>query len=606
MIYEIIKYCDVFGAKFNFYTDEKPRFYTLLGGLLSLLLIIVCIIVFIFYGLDDFRRNTPIVTTSLIPSEGYHKIKFEKEKIWIPWRISDYNNKYINHENLIYPIFTYYSGVRNNTNNNFNFKSKKLNYKLCNETLMSNKPEFYSIDVPLDQLYCIDMDNLEMGGAWISLFINYVTMDFYLCEDGIDYDETNPKCTTQQNIIKRIGYNNSLQVEFYYPVIQFQPTNISYPIIILYEQIFYHISKFNNKIDRIFFQEYILKDDLGWIKKSSINSSYWGFSTINGDSYVTTGKRDLINEVSTSRSYSLNIYLRPGIVYYERKYKKIIQIITEGLPIIFVVFIVFKNISKLFKISEENKKFYELLFENLRVKKNKFSEMAKKLIEEKQKKANNNNLYKNNNHLSPLYHSSNNRPKLFPSKDSSNLSFLNESISNKDNRFYYFNQINKNSMYSKSQNNIGRKNINESHNRLNLFSQQKMNGDKNFAINPEIESIFRTKTKYEISKLFPYRYYFYSTFLKNIDITKLACLFSTKFIKAYKFVGKMFDISSYLSMLREFQILKGVLLKVEDVNMIERPQKINVGGKGFLRNMNDCITKGKFEIFSKNVSKKLK
>ena len=623
MIYDTIKYFDVFGTKFSFYTDEKPRLYTLLGGLLSILLIIVCIILFILYGLDDFERNTPIVTTSFIPSEGYHKIKFGEEKIWIPWRISDYDNKYINHENLIYPIFTYYSGVRNNTNSNFNIKTKKLNYKLCNETSMINKPEFYRINVPLSQLYCIDMDDLEMGGAWISLFINYVTMDFYLCEDGIDFNETNLKCTTQRDIMNRIGKNNSLEIELYYPVVQFQPTNISYPIIILYEQIFYQISKFTNKIDRIFFQNYILKDDLGWIKKNSINSSYWGFSTINGDSYTINGKKDLIKEGSTSRSYSLNIYLQPGIIYYERKYKKIIQIITEELPIMFVVFKIFKNIAKIFKVSEENKKFFELLFENLRIKKDKFSQMAKKIIKENQKIINinsknnnsvNNNINFNNNILSSIYHSSVYQQKCFQSKDSSNLAILNASLSNKNNRFYFHESI-KNTIGSRPKKNYERKKITESKYKLSLFSRQKNNENndnneniifKNSAVNPEIEGILRRKKNYEISKLFPYRYYFYSIFLKNIDITKITYLFSKKFTKVYKFVGKMFDISTYLTLLREFQILKRMVLKVEEINMIETPQKINVSGKTFLRNMDDCITKGKFEIFSQNISKKFK
>ena len=613
MIFEAIKYCDIFGTKFSFYTDGKPKFYTILGGLLSLLLIIVCIILFVFYKLDDFKRNTPIVTTSSILPEGYHRIKFGEEKIWIPWRIADYYNQYVNHENLIYPIFSYYSGIRNNTNNNFNIKTKKLNYKLCSETSMSNKPEFYKINIPLDKLYCIDMDDLEMGGAWISLFINYVTMDFYLCEDGIDYDETNPKCTTQQDIINKIGYNNSLQIEFYYPMVQFQPTNIKYPIIVFYEQIFYHISKFTNKINRIYFQEYILKDDLGWISKKSKKSSYWGFSTINGDSYAITGKKDLINEGSTSRSFSLNIYLQPGIIYYERKYKRIIQIITEGLPIMSVVFTVFQNISKIFKVSEENKKLFELLFENLRAKKDRFSEIAQKLIAVKQKKINNSNSNNNsnNNPSSSLYHSAVHRPKHFQSRDSSNLAFLNISSSNKEN-WFYFSQIKKHNINFENRCNCVKKHNNENQNRPSLFSRQKNNSnnenfiDKNLVLNPEVEGFLRTKTKYEMSKLFPYRYYFCSTFVKNIDISKLTFLFSKKFTKVHKFLGRMFDISSYLTMLREFQILKSTILNVEDINMIEKPQKINVGGKTFLRNMNECITKGKFEIFSKNISKKFK
>ena len=607
MLYEVITYCDIFGTKFSFYTDEKPRFYSLLGGILSILLIIVCIIVFFSYGLDDLNRNTPTVINSFIPSETYRKIKFGEQKIWIPWRIVDYENKYVNHENLIYPILTYYSGARNDTNSSFNIKTKKLNYKLCNETSMINKPEFYKINVPLNQLYCTNMDDIEIGGAWISLYINYVSMNFYLCKNGIDYDETNPNCTTQQDIIDRIGVNNSLEIEFYYPIIRFQPTNISYPIIVLYNQFFYHISKFSNKIDRIYFQEYILKNDLGWIKKNSINSSYWGFSTINGDSYTSTDKKDLISEVSTSRSYSLNIYLQQGIIYYERKYKKILQIISERLPIISFVFIIFKKIVKIFKVSEENKKFFELLFENLKAKKNRFSQIANQILNKKQKKININA----NNISSYINHSAIHRAKHISQNDFSNLAILNASLLNKNNDFNS-SQIKKNSISSEFKNNNDRKKITESNYKLSLFSRQKLNEnnenivDKNLEINPEIEHVLRTKTKYELSKLFPYRYYFCSTFLKNIDIAKLTFLFSKKFTKVYKFVGRMFDISSYLGMLREFQMLKSMILKVEDIDMIESPQKINVGGKTFLRNMNDCLNRGKFEIFSQKNIKKLK
>ena len=69
--------------------------------------------------------------------------------------------------------------------------------------------------------------------------------------------------------MQRIGGNNSLEIEFYYPVVQFQPTNITNPIIILYNQLFYHISKYTNKIERLFLQEYILNDDLGWINNNN-------------------------------------------------------------------------------------------------------------------------------------------------------------------------------------------------------------------------------------------------------------------------------------------------------------------------------------------------
>ena len=53
---------------------------------------------------------------------------------------------------------------------------------------MAKYADSFIIDIDLDQLYCIDMEELDMGGSWDSLFINYVEFDLYICEDGIDYD----------------------------------------------------------------------------------------------------------------------------------------------------------------------------------------------------------------------------------------------------------------------------------------------------------------------------------------------------------------------------------------------------------------------------------
>ena len=599
MMYEVIKYCDIFGTKFSFYTDEKPRFYTFLGGISSILVVIICIIVFIFYSLDDFQRNTPTVTNSLILSQGNIKIKLGQEKIWIPWRIADYDNKYINHENLIYPIFTYYSGVRNDTNSNFNYKTKKLNYKLCNETSMKNKPDFYKINVPLNLLYCTDMDDLEIGGSWNSLFINYIQMDFYLCENGIDYNETNKKCTTQQDIIKRIGYNNSLQIEYYYPNIQFQPTNISHPIIIGYNQEYYFISKFTSKIDRLYLRKHLLKDDLGWIKKNSITSSYCGFNELNGDSYTITNERDLMSEGSTSRIYSLNIYLQPGIVYYERKYKKIIQIIIEGLPIMFVVLRIFKKIVKTIKYSEENKKLFELLFENIKEKKNKFEQFRRNIIMEKQNKIEEAKIKTDNQLENPSFNPNPNNPNTINSsyKDGSKVA-LSPKID------YSIKIFNENKTESRNQNNIKRKKLIENNQKLNLLNNSLSKEMKEDASINKIEHIFNNN--YQISKLFPYRYYFFSIFIKNFDIAKLMSCFSKKFVKVYKFLGRMFDISSFLSAQREFQILKNIILEVKDIYRIENPKKINVNEEKFIRNMNECLNNRSFNIFYQNASKKIK
>ena len=142
----IIKYFDIFGTKFTFYTNNELRLYTLTGGILSIFSIIVCILSLIFYSLNDLHRKNPISTISSIPFGGYKKIKFGKEKVWLPWRIVDYNNnQYVNHTGLLFPIIYYYSGIKDEKTKKFNLTSKIISYKLCNETGMGKESVIHQI-----------------------------------------------------------------------------------------------------------------------------------------------------------------------------------------------------------------------------------------------------------------------------------------------------------------------------------------------------------------------------------------------------------------------------------------------------------------------------
>ena len=273
---EVLKYIDFFGTRCSFYNEKMPKLYTVTGGIFSIISILVGFSIFIIFSLDDLKRTIPITTISSIPSEGYKKIKFGKEKIWIPWRIIDKNNKFVNHSNLLFPIIYYYSGIKDQNTNEYNITKKILNYRLCSETSMINESKIYHIRVPLNEIYCIDMDELDMGGSWVTEYINYIEFDLYFCEEGIDYNESNPKCTSFNNIAN----NNSLDMEVSYPIVQFQPTNKEIPIIVIYRQYFYHLSKYSNKIERLYLQEHVLEDDSGWILKKKSNNSYWGLSDI--------------------------------------------------------------------------------------------------------------------------------------------------------------------------------------------------------------------------------------------------------------------------------------------------------------------------------------
>ena len=638
---EFLKYIDCFGTHFNFYTEKRRKFYTPFGGILSLFSIFFGIIIFIYINLDDFSHNSPISTTS-VEKKNYTNIKFGNEKIWIPWRIRDFGGKTVEHEGLLFPIIYYYKGIRNDTLQRLEISYDFINYKLCNETSMINNSNDYWIDIDINQLYCIDMEDLDIGGSWDSDFLNLITFDLYVCKNGIDYDKDNTNCSTYESIAKAAGENDCYEFEMYYPEVQFQPFNKTTPIFVRYINYFYHLSRFSNKIDRLYLQQFILEDDRGWYNKNIKIYSHWGRASLNGDSYSTGNTRDLMNEGSTSRLYSFNIYLKSDVVFYNRRYKKISLIFADGLPIVNIVFIFFKIIAKIFKISSGNRKLTELLFENLKKKKivinnEHYNQLKLKPRNNYDKKLNsvkrlsnnnknnvtiNNTIVKNINDVSSIKLTYNEpKKKITVHKLEKKNSFENKQSKRKS----------LNEQYSQ-RNNINRKIIKKtSHNdfQINYYNNKNMNKMKMY---PKIDELFsiknndissniylsdkkviqnvsnlennnildnKSKVKYVKKTLFPYRYYLCSIFINNIDIYKGSIFFSKKFVAVYNFICQLFDISSYLILQKEFEIMKNTLLVDKYKDIMENREKINVNDLYFNVNMKECLSSKKFSILGK-------
>ena len=199
ILVRLLKYLDCFGTTFTFYNEGSRKLYTPLGGILTILALCFSITIFVTVKLEEFLHNNPTSITST-ERDYYHNIKFREEKIWIPWRIRDFGGKTVNHKEFLYPIIYYYKGVRNHTLQRMDVTYELINYKLCNETSMVNYTNLYGLNIELNQLYCIDMEDLNIGGSWDSDFLNLITLDLYTCKNGINYDESSTDCTTYDEI----------------------------------------------------------------------------------------------------------------------------------------------------------------------------------------------------------------------------------------------------------------------------------------------------------------------------------------------------------------------------------------------------------------------
>ena len=227
-----IKCMDIFNIKFKFYTNNKPNYHNTFGGIMSFSFILFCIPIIISLAYEDIKRFNPTTTTNEITDSERKIVKMNEEKIWIPFRMVNYENKFIDPRGIVY-IVPYLIEGKFNEKTGMDLTYHLLEYKLCNETSMRNKPDNYKIDIPLNELFCFKRDDFLFGGNWNHKFLYYIELNLYLCENGVAYNASDPKCSKIEQYLKNL--NSSLLIDFYYPIVQFQPKNIKTPVQIIYK-----------------------------------------------------------------------------------------------------------------------------------------------------------------------------------------------------------------------------------------------------------------------------------------------------------------------------------------------------------------------------------
>ena len=566
-----LKICDLYGEKFHWFIWYKPKYYTYYGGIFSIFSFLAFIAVFIFFGYDDFKRKNPISNISTVPPLGYKNIRFGQEKLYLPWRIIDYDENPINITGKIYPRIFYFSVQPDNITGQLQTKYNLVNYKLCNETSMKYLGGEYIIDIPIETLYCIDMEELNMGGSWNADFINFIRFDLYMCKDGIDYNESNHKCTTYENLQNIYGGGESIFFELLYPVVQFQPTNQNIPILIIYKTLYYIVNKFSSKLDRMYLQEYIFKDEKGWIFNNPKNQSYWGVSRINGESYIL-GDKDIMRFGSTSRLYTINFYFDLGIVFYTRKYKKLYEILGEVFPIISGVSSIFSFISRIINELQSTKKLNEFITGIDRLQSIKLRSEMKNRIKSSKKLKRYDSIINNNN----------NRKKNYVININKKNNVNKEEISNKLNpNSNFLNDSSKVSCFSNSIN----------FNQLKDTKKFNLNPNFNEKNNFNINRFNLLKSAKKAKQNYPINFYFFGFIMNKIDIHKgnFRCI-TKQFNKSFSFYRYLIDITSYITLHQQFELLKKIITnncKLGEAETLKNLPKIEYPNNQFLTEDNN-------------------
>lgn len=605
-----IRYCDFFDVKFHFYIGGQPTNNTIFGGIMNILFFISCLLTFLIISLDDIKRLNPISTKSEIPGGDIRTVNLRNSKIWIPWRMVTYEEKFVDHRGILHPIVSLWEGRWNNSFG-MDLKSRTLTYKLCNETSMANKTQEYHIDVPLDEIFCIEEDDVPWGGSWYGDYLYYIEVNLFLCEGGIHFNESDPRCTKMSDLLQH--RNTSWLFEFYYPVVQFQPTNFDIPMAVIYRSYYYRLSTYANKVERIYIQENILNDDKNLLTPKTSNSSCWGITNIYGDSYFMPDGIDPLVKSTSSRLYSLVIYMDQGYIYYTRSYKKVFSILSDVFPILNFLLLFFKKFTRLVKLTLAKKASTELLFENTHfihcyTKKNYISQenkvYRKEVLNDKNSLARGNGKIKNfrnivDNQNSSLLNINTDSKQIFTHGNTVSKDY---NTGDKRSSYLVLNKNNKSQSrsYANDINVLGLLNYNQLKRKSTVIGGKRNNSMFLDYINSESDKYKINKIFKKKKKLFPTYYYFMDIFIdKLIKPKKFFCM-NKKYFTVYNFMGQIFDINSHILLVKDFNILKNIFFnELNRGKQYSFDKKININDENLMNEINDDINLNTCDIFTK-------
>ena len=604
----ILRYCDFFNINFHFYYENKDTI-SIFGGFMCLCYILSSILITIILSMDDFKKLNPLTTKSEVEGGEFRVVNLKESKIYIPWRLITYEEKFINHKGILYPMVTLIEGELD-SNIGMNLKYHNLKYSLCNETSMVNITGFYHIDTPLNELYCIQQDDIPFGGSWLADKIFYLEVNLFLCEDGIKFNASDKRCTILEDIVKFT--NTTWLFEFYYPIVQFQPTNQEVPMMVIYKNYYYRLSSHTYKLERLYVQENILSDSNGLFSSSSINTSFWGISTIYGDTYFWSEEQDPLVKSNSSVLFSLDIYMDQGHIYYSRSYRKIFETLSNVFPLLNILLIIFEKFTIWVKSSFARQSIVEIVFEsskNFKTKNRMLFNIDKTMPRNKPR----NTIFINK------------RPKfdddLKLSKERIRLNKLNNIHSMKEN--YSANKDQTNTIIRRPLNNYKDESYLELYNSINIKGMNKSREKTDNLVNrTNIEEQSNDNIKYndnikdykeykdfiirkEKRKLFPLFYFFMDIFIQKLDRPKSFCCLDKKYLIVYNFMERILNISSYILLYRYFSLYKSIFTKeIKNFNFYKVDKKININNNELMENIEQKIFTNDNEyneIFSKTI-----
>lgn len=379
-----IKLMDILGENINFTIDKKTTFKTVYGGILSLFLYVIYIIMFYHFGkniLNPYGKSNPNISYEEKISKIPQNITFNKTHFLFGIRIEDEDSNYFNHTNyfyhsLLYKIYDYKSKIFNEKNLKLR-SCADLNFTIEGNTIDGDSKDFFH-SVNMSEWLCPDLSeetDLTISGDWEDDIIKYLEFKLSFCkEQKKQKNEINfSDCKNHSEFLNHMLMQNNYYVSIILKRFRTDYKNYADPYDYKLMKIYNKIYDKLKKTDELHLSKVMFIDDKGLIfEKDEINiydeelaEDKDIFISNDFNSFKSSSGYSNINELNitkdTNTHYSLHIISESVTRIYKRKYKKIQEVIAEVMGSMEYFLFLFK----LFYCAYANFRFDMLLFNRL-------------------------------------------------------------------------------------------------------------------------------------------------------------------------------------------------------------------------------------------------
>lgn len=294
---------DIFGQGIQLKINKQTKSQTFLGGLLSIIMIVLLIVFFYFSAQDVLYKTNPQISIEQQINEISSDLILDKYSFPISFSLTNYLNY-----RIFNPKFFTYSIVYTQGVNSSDLDEIDLNLTNCRIDHFPNIAEDKFYSQQLDKNLCIENQNISLHGSWFwqgeSKNTKTLSLSVSICTDNED-------CAPYEEIIDYLN-SNDLFWNMYYQNTLINPQNADMPISYNIVNFFKSLKSETKKYSGIHLRKQLLQSEEGFLLQSTYLNESIAYD------YELTDHSSFSNTL-----VEFEIFVSPSTFIYHRSYMKI-------------------------------------------------------------------------------------------------------------------------------------------------------------------------------------------------------------------------------------------------------------------------------------------